>query len=568
MSEKQGRFDQKRINQQLFVLNEKLHHQLRQQAAQMDTLQRELAERVAAQNALLMSNSMHAQMHSYDEKIDKIQKLIQHLDKKIENVGEDNTHLNNQNIRNAELIALLEVQLKEWVAKAVDDVHQVDQKLVAQIERVSKRIHDLESQSAAQTSRFDAHLASLQTDMDQLTDAFLTNLTNVQEQIRKGLKSKAKNTKKAVLKSLNANEQTRATASPKQTFSALLKKARRPVLMPNIRPDFLSRAWPLASVTRPAMAAVFVMALFAGGAFIVPKFMEHTTIQTATTSSGATLPMVDKDQKIIVSELSSMPPRDLEDIKIDVTASQKKDSEKEVILRIPVFESNLTAPDLSRYLRGSLNDENYELVTFALDKALSNYAFDETLPNIIMQLQADALTGHPDAQHDLGMVYIIGAEGVQPNAERAAFWFQQAALRKHPNAQYNLGVLYGQGLGVNTDDNLAFFWYQESARTGHPQAVYNVGVSYAEGVGVARDLDKAQAHFIQAAQGDVPHASYYLGLFYEDGILGTPETQKEKAIEWYQKALAQGFGKAGEALARLDPTGTALDNIMPASGMN
>jgi TPR repeat protein len=178
---------------------------------------------------------------------------------------------------------------------------------------------------------------------------------------------------------------------------------------------------------------------------------------------------------------------------------------------------------------------------------------DESLPEPMQKLQAQAYDGVAEAQHDLAAIYTAGKGGVAQNFERAAFWFREAADKKIANAAYNLGVLYHQGLGTEKDMERAIYWYREAARLGHPEAQYNLGIAYIEGIGTEYNAPLAAAFFESAANAGVVEAAYNLGLIYENGLIGNM-VKNEDALMWYKIASDGGNADAKAALQQLAAT--------------
>ncbi|MCB9988483.1 MAG: SEL1-like repeat protein [Rhodospirillales bacterium] len=176
-------------------------------------------------------------------------------------------------------------------------------------------------------------------------------------------------------------------------------------------------------------------------------------------------------------------------------------------------------------------------------------AEDKNLPAVIKEIEAKALDGVPEAQHDLAAIYTAGHGGVAVDYKKAAQWFREAAIAGVGNARYNLGVLYHQGLGVDRNVDEAIRWYRAAAALGHPEAQYNLGIAHIEGIGADYNPQVAARFFEQAAQSGIMEAAYNLGLIYENGLLGTPQPQE--AMRWYQKAAEQGSPEAQMALDQL-----------------
>ncbi|NQZ14278.1 MAG: SEL1-like repeat protein [Alphaproteobacteria bacterium] len=207
--------------------------------------------------------------------------------------------------------------------------------------------------------------------------------------------------------------------------------------------------------------------------------------------------------------------------------------------------------------------KNFDKVAFVQDPKIANevanaketsplaqrISADRSLPATIREVEAQALQGIAEAQHDLGAIYTAGHGGVKQNFEKAAFWFREAADSGIANAQYNLGVLYHQGLGVEQDLSQALYWYRESAKLNHPEAEYNLGIAYIEGIGTDYDASLAAAFFERAANNGIMEAAYNLGLIYENGLLG--EAKPDEALMWYYIAAKQGSPDAKAAMEQL-----------------
>jgi TPR repeat protein len=174
---------------------------------------------------------------------------------------------------------------------------------------------------------------------------------------------------------------------------------------------------------------------------------------------------------------------------------------------------------------------------------------DNTLPDVVKNIETQAFAGNPEAQHDLAAIYTAGHGGVDQNFERAAFWFRQAADNEIANARYNLGVLYHQGLGQERNLDRALYWYREAAKLGHAEAQYNLGIAHIEGIGTDYDPRLAAAFFERAANSGIMEAAYNLGLIYENGLLG--EAKPDEALLWYKIAADQGSPDAKSAMQQL-----------------
>jgi len=74
--------------------------------------------------------------------------------------------------------------------------------------------------------------------------------------------------------------------------------------------------------------------------------------------------------------------------------------------------------------------------------------------------------GSLEGQRDLGALYATGDWTGPHDAVRAAEWYRRAAERGHPDAQYNLGFMYLLGEGVTSDAAEGLRWLRRAADQG------------------------------------------------------------------------------------------------------
>ncbi len=86
-----------------------------------------------------------------------------------------------------------------------------------------------------------------------------------------------------------------------------------------------------------------------------------------------------------------------------------------------------------------------------------------------VQFKKLAKAGHADAQHRLGMMYVLG-QGTDNDYALAADLFRASSKQKHPAATFNLGMLYERGKGVKKDIKKARRYYRQAAKAGLKQA--------------------------------------------------------------------------------------------------
>ena len=150
-----------------------------------------------------------------------------------------------------------------------------------------------------------------------------------------------------------------------------------------------------------------------------------------------------------------------------------------------------------------------------------------------------------------------GLAAVQSGQWDKAFrQFQGSAAEGNPDAQVNLGNLYLQGLGVERSDPKAYAWYAKAARQGHPQALGKLAIMHYQGLGVAEDHAVAADWFRKAAEKGNADAAMILAELHArgDGV----SKSKPEAYLWYSIAADLGKAEASEPrmqlAAELSPT--------------
>lgn len=203
------------------------------------------------------------------------------------------------------------------------------------------------------------------------------------------------------------------------------------------------------------------------------------------------------------------------------------------------------------------------------------------------------------AAFPLGEMYCDG-KGVEKNEERGAYWLNIAAKNGTVYAMKRLANLYYDGKGIERNPKEAARLYQvvvnelenarvEKVRLAHlyyagdgveknqkralqlyneagqvdEQAFYNVGMIHYEGQVVEQDFDIAMKCFVNAGTDGYAKASYMVGHMYQYEIGGykTPGyfddeycEVEDKVIEWYTRALEQGYTEAKKAIAKYKAT--------------
>ncbi len=97
------------------------------------------------------------------------------------------------------------------------------------------------------------------------------------------------------------------------------------------------------------------------------------------------------------------------------------------------------------------------------------------------------------------------------------------------NASYGMGLLYGNGFGVDLNDDLALKYYLAAAEKGHAEAQYSLGIMHQNGWGVPIDEEEGIKWYLLAADQGIVGAQLALGR-----VLAMDFTEKYDAVEAYK----------------------------------
>lgn len=194
---------------------------------------------------------------------------------------------------------------------------------------------------------------------------------------------------------------------------------------------------------------------------------------------------------------------------------------------------------------------------------------DESFRQAYLLFKDAAAKNNPDAEYNLGVLYLNG-QGVQANEAEAAKWFRKASVHGHMVAQFNLaqyeldlgnyreavrwfknaadrgniiaannlGTLYFDGKGVEKSDLMAFKYFEIAAKRNYASAQHNLGKMYLNGWGAKQDLEKAKELFIAAMElGDL-NATTALAAMYRSGT--GIQTDLKRAAVLYEQAAKRG----------------------------
>ena len=122
-------------------------------------------------------------------------------------------------------------------------------------------------------------------------------------------------------------------------------------------------------------------------------------------------------------------------------------------------------------------------------------------------------------------------------AAAKAEW-QDLADSGDARSAYGMGLLYGNGFGVDMNDELALKYYGIAAEQGHSDAAFNLAVMHQNGWGVPMDEKKANEWYLVAAEKGNTEAQMALGRYFAMDFLDTFDPVE--AYKWF--SLAERLG--------------------------
>lgn len=154
------------------------------------------------------------------------------------------------------------------------------------------------------------------------------------------------------------------------------------------------------------------------------------------------------------------------------------------------------------------------------------------------------------AQIMLATCYREG-KGVEKDIEKCINLLDIAAKNGSTDAMIELANLYESGEDIEENPEKAFYYVKMAADDkGDPFCMYHLSRYYHEGYGCEVDSNLWFEYLNKAANADQPNALDILGDIY---LFGNEELNiqidEQKAIQWYQKAVDQGYTMAMVDLA-------------------
>lgn len=207
---------------------------------------------------------------------------------------------------------------------------------------------------------------------------------------------------------------------------------------------------------------------------------------------------------------------------------------------------------------------NYFLGKLYYDDKSLNKSIDES----IYFFRQSAEKGYTKAQKFLGDLFYLGMEKKRDYQE-AAMWYEKVVnkVENKEEIQLRLGEIYDSGIDVEKNFEAALKWYENAARHKNVKAIeWLVQQSEEKNVQATVALarifsdpmyykraaelgDETSIKWIVAKAKNNSHLQEYLGeLYFKNGELNFNKGNYSTAINWYKKAIKQGYEKGKEQI--------------------
>ena len=203
-----------------------------------------------------------------------------------------------------------------------------------------------------------------------------------------------------------------------------------------------------------------------------------------------------------------------------------------------------------------------------------------TKPDALQLIQDAAKSGNSRASFRLGKCYTAEYVGLKTDYGRSLALYTQSAEQGYEVAQYYLGMLYYDGDEDDAGNNeagtvdsstiprncsLAYDWMLKAAtgtdvraKETRGRAQYNIGIANRRGIVVNASKKKTYTWFLKSANSGNKNGQFGLAGCLEHGI--GIRTNGTKAMRWYERAAAQGYQPAVDAIERLAGIEIEVDN--------
>lgn len=192
-------------------------------------------------------------------------------------------------------------------------------------------------------------------------------------------------------------------------------------------------------------------------------------------------------------------------------------------------------------------DVLFEFMGIKIPNFIPSSSSDTNEDNSISAVSRRAENGDVNAQLELGYLYLYGQKDLEPDYEKAFYYYNLAAKQDDIIGLNNLATLYYNGVGVKRSPSKAAALFAKSAKLGNADAATNLGFMYLSGLGITKDIAKGQEYLEQAAYKGNVLAGFMTGYAYYKGF--NRPIDYHKAAPLIKKAADDGLDEAQLVIA-------------------
>lgn len=159
------------------------------------------------------------------------------------------------------------------------------------------------------------------------------------------------------------------------------------------------------------------------------------------------------------------------------------------------------------------------------------------MDNKIKDLIDKAEAKDKNAMLRLGKLYLYGKEGLELNADKAAYLFKESVEAGNIEGYFYLAKMHLVDKYGIKDINKAVNFLTRASKREHIPSLFQLGKLYFYGKVVTKDIEKAEELFRKVANSDYsdPEARYFVAYIWENGLIGNFK-REEEAFRFYLKA--------------------------------
>lgn len=159
------------------------------------------------------------------------------------------------------------------------------------------------------------------------------------------------------------------------------------------------------------------------------------------------------------------------------------------------------------------------------------------MDNKIKKLMDKAEGKDKNAMLEVGKLYLYGKEGLELNADKAAYLFKESVEAGNIEGYFYLAKMHLVDKYGIKDVNKAINFLSRAAKREHIPSLLQLGKLYFYGKFVKKDIEKSEEFFRKVANSDYsePEARYFVAYIWENGLIDNFK-REEEAFRFYLKA--------------------------------